>query len=499
MFLVESADATLQMMMENVTVHRSIAALTVHLSHRSPALRGRLAVCLHALVVARTAEIAHNKEFDALKNALGKLVNERVPEARSHSRDAIRFLINNKVVSRATIESAVSGDQLDRILKDPYTPAVVGETMSMLSSMSRSRPGDVSSSSSSFQLQRGGSSNDMNSPAPKRVQSGRRPNGHGGEGSAAPSPMTRGSPHVDGSGGVFTPQRASAGRRRRSPDAGAGAMRGVDAHDPHLDSYGAAYINEGTPLMTPRFDDAADYSSGSIGASSSNGKKDSGPMRYSLPTVPNSPKPSSHALVSSSFNTGSGKQSPLRRPFQTKTGSTNASGSGSSGSSNSAAAASAVAAAAKRAMENDPELASLQDKLAATAVKAWMERKEAMTVLTTLMINHYDVLRDAGKLAVCIDNMLDRLQDGSAKARLFIDVFFIRLYILNDLSFYFNIFPQVHMHALACLERINDEEPFVLQHNLMNIIAPALLASAGSTNKCVPIHLLMRLSLVMYE
>jgi hypothetical protein len=39
------------------------------------------------------------------------------------------------------------------------------------------------------------------------------------------------------------------------------------------------------------------------------------------------------------------------------------------------------------------------------------------------------------------------------------------------------------MHAINCLERVNEEEPLVLQHNLLQIVVPAVLGSAASTNK----------------
>lgn len=39
------------------------------------------------------------------------------------------------------------------------------------------------------------------------------------------------------------------------------------------------------------------------------------------------------------------------------------------------------------------------------------------------------------------------------------------------------------MHTIGCLERLNEEEPLVLQHNLMQIVVPAVMGSAASTNK----------------
>lgn len=119
-------------------------------------------------------------------------------------------------------------------------------------------------------------------------------------------------------------------------------------------------------------------------------------------------------------------------------------------------AASALAAAAKRAIDRDPELSCLQEVLASTAVSSWTERKTALNRVTEMIIHHYDVLKDANKLGACVDSLLARLEDGSVK---------------------------VHMHTLECLERIYSEEPLVLQHNLLQIVVPAVLGSAASTNK----------------
>jgi hypothetical protein len=41
------------------------------------------------------------------------------------------------------------------------------------------------------------------------------------------------------------------------------------------------------------------------------------------------------------------------------------------------------------------------------------------------------------------------------------------------------------MHTISCLEKINEDEPLILQHNLMQIVVPAVLGSAASTNKYV--------------
>lgn len=116
------------------------------------------------------------------------------------------------------------------------------------------------------------------------------------------------------------------------------------------------------------------------------------PARSTAPPVVHSPRSNHDNVASSSSNTRKSKKL---------------------GVSHSSINASA---AAKRILESDPELMQWQGFLITISnTKNWVEKKEALTSLTNILINHYSVLRDVGKLEICLDGLLDRLNDGSAK------------------------------------------------------------------------------------
>jgi len=71
--------------------------------------------------------------------------------------------------------------------------------------------------------------------------------------------------------------------------------------------------------------------------------------------------------------------------------------------------------AAKRVMESTPELQDLQGLLLSTTLKSWTDRRDNMSRLTDVILQHHKVLQDANKLSSCIDSLLDRLEDGSVK------------------------------------------------------------------------------------
>jgi hypothetical protein len=72
--------------------------------------------------------------------------------------------------------------------------------------------------------------------------------------------------------------------------------------------------------------------------------------------------------------------------------------------------------AAKRMLESDPELLQLSSLLITlTNSKNWMDKRDAMTTLTNIVIKHHSVLREVGKLESCLEELLDRLNDGAIK------------------------------------------------------------------------------------
>jgi hypothetical protein len=115
----------------------------------------------------------------------------------------------------------------------------------------------------------------------------------------------------------------------------------------------------------------------------------------------------------------------------------------------------AKVAAAKRSMDSVPELQNLVQMLQDTTVSNWMDRRNALTELTNVVINYTGVLRDCGKLDGCMDRILERLEDGSVK---------------------------VQIHTLECLQKINQDLPTILP-SLQLIVLPALLNAASFANK----------------
>lgn len=82
-----------------------------------------------------------------------------------------------------------------------------------------------------------------------------------------------------------------------------------------------------------------------------------------------------------------------------------------------------TATAAKRMLESDPELMQWQNLLIAISTsKNWIDKKEAISKLTELVIKHCLILRDVGKLETCLDGLLERLADGSIKVNLSVSV-----------------------------------------------------------------------------
>ena len=66
-------------------------------------------------------------------------------------------------------------------------------------------------------------------------------------------------------------------------------------------------------------------------------------------------------------------------------------------------------------METDEELIGLSGLRNSATAKSWIDRKSAISALTSLVLKHYTVLRDAGKINICLDALLERLEDGSVK------------------------------------------------------------------------------------
>jgi len=126
-----------------------------------------------------------------------------------------------------------------------------------------------------------------------------------------------------------------------------------------------------------------------------------------------------------------------------------------SGGGTAAAPSRAKVAAAKRAMESNEDLLALPALMTASSNPNWIERREALSAITDLVIKYASVLRDATKLDACVEKLLERLDDGSIK---------------------------VQQHSLGCLQRVHKESPSILP-SMQLFVVPAFLNAASSSNK----------------
>ena len=70
---------------------------------------------------------------------------------------------------------------------------------------------------------------------------------------------------------------------------------------------------------------------------------------------------------------------------------------------------------AKRTMEG-PDLVGLPDLIHTISTSSSsIERQDAIKSLSSILITHWQVMLDAGKLGVYLDCLLERLEDGSVK------------------------------------------------------------------------------------
>lgn len=419
-------------MLQYVSTPRSLSSLLVHCEHKNPVIRGKVAALLNMLLQTKHLHefTSATREVDNLKLKIAKFVNDQTPEARSNSRNIIKLLIEKRLCSRGELESAVSVDIVDKSLRAPLVVPL--EMTNVTSSASSAASASAAGSSSVQDIDRGSpttASGTAKASATGSKYTARR---------ARPSALNM--PSTDEAASTST--RLSAGSSRSNQ--GFADPTYIISPTNSIESADSLVFNYEQDTTVP-------VKSSTVTTSSSAGshQKSGG-----LPLHPHN-------------SSGSGSSHPDDRPIKSScaesTSPATAAASSSSGAGSSAtkprsksAGVPASAAAAKRIMESDDELQSLPTLLNTTASNSWTERRDAMTKLTTLMIKHSTVLRQAGKLNNCLDHILERLEDGNVK---------------------------VNIHTLECLERIHAEDPSILQQNLLPIVAPAMLNSASSSNK----------------
>jgi hypothetical protein len=120
-FLVDSAERALQQMMDGVTASRSLTGLLTATDHRTAVVRGKVASLLYLLWTLKLKElrvycVAGGRDQETIKIRIGKLVSDQTPEARTASRNIVRFLVKERVISKTEWEPHISVDQLGKIL-----------------------------------------------------------------------------------------------------------------------------------------------------------------------------------------------------------------------------------------------------------------------------------------------------------------------------------------------------------------------------------------------
>lgn len=362
-FIVESADSVLQTIIEQSSLARSLGSMLLHVTHRSAVLRAKVAMCLYATVIAKGDELPHCKEYEAFKSSLPKLLQDAAPETRAYSRETVRLLLQRYIATRSELEVAVGADLLDKILRESSIANTLSPTVRGSTALRTVSTADHPLSASS--------------PA-RTARTGRA------------------TPHRDSPvAGPFTPTRERANTDwSKSEDSGnstptPGKNRAQRSTQLHLQNP-SNRIRSG---MHRR--DAEEQ----------------------LQEQQQQHEYAQHLALSAehlSAQIDSQLSSPARPQ---KNGGIAVGAKGASGHTHSQghSAGSALAAAAKRTMEQDPELSCLQQILVDSASSSWTDRKAALMRITDLLIQHYDVLKDANKLGLCVDALLARLDDGSAK------------------------------------------------------------------------------------
>lgn len=100
---------------------RTLSALLLHVDHKNPIVRGKVATFLLALLSHKGKDLLGTKELDLLKSKLGKILQDQSPVARSSGRSVVRVLIENNYATTADLENYISIDLIQKALKDPHS------------------------------------------------------------------------------------------------------------------------------------------------------------------------------------------------------------------------------------------------------------------------------------------------------------------------------------------------------------------------------------------
>lgn len=379
-------------MIEQVSLSRSLSALLQHSSHRSHMIRKKVAKFLLSLtkmsmtimmMKSKGHELlASSKDFPVFKASVSRLIQDSTPEARAYCRDIVRMLIDQQVVSRYEWEQLIPVEVLEKALSSTGgITSSIGQVMSTVGSSKQS--GVLNNNQIHDSLHR--SSNDR----------GKRDKSHVNEEQQQQQQLLHNhllSPHVS--------HNSKCNLDLHSLIKSTDKMSSI-LEDQALTSSSPAIINNASTATATVNNKPA----GSMYLDTA-GTEDL--LRGGLwhQQLPSNRKHHHQASSSSTTTTTTAAAASINSIIDTK---------------NTYAMISptkmdlAMTMNAKRVIEQDQELSNLSELLQNTTVRAWTERNVALDSLTALMIRHYNVLRDANKLSICLEHVLNRLEDGMVK------------------------------------------------------------------------------------
>jgi hypothetical protein len=329
--------------------------------------------------------LTSSKDFPAFKASVSRLIQDSTPEARAYCRDIVKILIDQQVVSRYEWEQLIPAEVLEKALSSStgggggITASSIGQ---VISTVGNNKQSGVLNNNNQIYDSLHRSSNDR----------GKRGKSHLNEGQQQ--------------------QLLLLHNQLLSPHASHNSKSNLDIHslikltDQALTS--TSFYGSPPPSIISNTSTAtAAVNNKPVGSMyvDTSGTEDllrGGPLHQQLP----SNRKHHHQAPLSSTTTTTAAATSINSIIDTK---------------NTTAMISptkmdlAMTMNAKRVMEQDQELSNLSELLQNTTVRAWTERNVALDSLTALMIRHYNVLRDANKLSICLEHVLNRLEDGMVK------------------------------------------------------------------------------------
>ena len=365
---MESAERALLQMMENVSASKSLSGLLTAAEHRASTVRGKVASVLYLLWHQKLKELKSfcfqgSKDQDILKAKISKLVSDQAPEARTASRNIVRFLVLEGVVSKSEWQLCIPSNQLDKILSQSLTAPSLSGSNASGGGQRKSRSSLSSSSASTAPLYTRHMSIQMceETSAKSKVNGGnknRRSLGCLSTGpflsgpSACPSTSTSVSPPMTDNASypeliVDKDYWHDRGIRKADRGVSFAADDSSECTAQTVHSQGRRSLNLGSRSIG-KAGIGVDWTSGIAGVTSSKNKEPLRSSRFLNPDV--------------------------------------------------------------------PELQCLPDLVhAAGSSTHWTERQESMKSITTLVNVHWKTLIDESKMAPVVESLLERLEDGSVK------------------------------------------------------------------------------------